>query len=200
MTADEASAWEDAYRGTPTWDVGHPQTAFLRAAARGLLRGDVLDVGCGTGTHARCLAELGHRVVGVDWATAALERAVAGLPTTARFVKADARALADAGFGPEGEQFDTVLDVGCLHALRPADRGRYAESVRGALRPGGHLVLICWSDANPPGFGPNRITQAEIREAFATGWRVASIEATTLHTNLAPATVLAWLAVVSRVR
>jgi SAM-dependent methyltransferase len=200
MTAGEARAWEEAYRGTPTWDVGHPQTAFLRAAAKGLLRGDVLDVGCGTGVHARYLAERGHQVVGVDVAAAALERAAAGPPTAARFVRADVRALDAAGFGPEGEQFDTVLDVGCFHTLRPADRGRYADSVGGALRANGHLVLICWSEANPPGFGPNRVSQAEIRQAFGVGWRVASIETTTLDTNMAHATVLAWLAVVSRGR
>jgi SAM-dependent methyltransferase len=37
--------------------------------------GIALDVACGTGRHARYLAELGHRVIGVDSAPAMLDRA-----------------------------------------------------------------------------------------------------------------------------
>ena len=59
-------------------------------------------------------------------------------------------------------------------------------------------MLVCWSDGNPFGFGPNRISQRDIREAFADGWTVEAIEPTTLDTLLAQATVTAWLAALAR--
>src|SRR5258708_12231071 len=44
--------WDEAYaRGAAPWDIGRPQAAFVRLADSGLLRGRVLDSGCGTGEH-----------------------------------------------------------------------------------------------------------------------------------------------------
>ncbi|MBE0467174.1 MAG: class I SAM-dependent methyltransferase, partial [Candidatus Desulforudis sp.] len=48
-------------------------TGILRQLGPGPL--DVLDVGTGTGFAALILAELGHRVTGIDWSAAMLDRA-----------------------------------------------------------------------------------------------------------------------------
>jgi SAM-dependent methyltransferase len=163
-----------------------------------LIAGDVLDLGCGTGQDARWLAGRGHHVVGVDFSARGIERARAGPETAATFAVADVRGLASAGFGPDGRTFDTALDVGCFHALRPADRPVYAASVRGALRPGGRLILLCWSDRNEFAGGPARMSRAEIRAAFGDDWSVESIEPEVLESPRAPGSVLAWLAVIRR--
>jgi SAM-dependent methyltransferase len=192
-------AFDRMYAGTPSWDLGRPQPAVIRAAEAGLIVGEVLDVGCGTGEDARWLAAAGQAVVGVDFSPRGIERARTGPPTDATFAVADARDLAAAGFGPDGRTFDTALDVGCFHSMAPSDRGRYAASVRGALRPGGRLVLLCWSDRNEYAGGPARLSQTDIHSAFADGWRVESIEPEVLESPRAPGTVLAWLATVRRV-
>src|SRR6266536_3269789 len=44
---------EDLYTGTPPWDIGRPQPAFLALADAGAIRGRVLDVGCVTGASRR---------------------------------------------------------------------------------------------------------------------------------------------------
>lgn len=68
--------FEWAYRGgEPSWDIGRPQPAIVRLAEEGAIEGRVLDVGCGTGENALCVASLGLDVVGVGAAPTAIERA-----------------------------------------------------------------------------------------------------------------------------
>lgn len=99
---------------------------------------EALDVGCGTGFLALLLAELGHRVVGVDAAEAMLEQAAAkairaGLDV--RFQQADAEQL------PFGDGvFDLVVERHVIWTL-PDPATALAEWMR-VLRPGGRLVLI----------------------------------------------------------
>ena len=191
--------FDNAYRdgGTPTWDVGRPQGALVRLARSGLVAGSVLDAGCGTGENALLLAAQGHQVLGVDFAAGAIERAAAkaahrGLPV--EFLVADALDLAALG-----RTFDTVLDVGLFHTFSDAERPRYAASLGAALRPGGRVFLLCWSDRNPFGRGPRRISPREIRETFGDGWRVEVVDPEWLETRLPDGRIHAWLARIARV-
>ena len=61
-------SWDDAYTGsTPAaWDIGRPQPAFVRLAEQGLLSGQVLDSGCGTGEQTLLAAAHGADATGVD--------------------------------------------------------------------------------------------------------------------------------------
>jgi len=191
--------FDNAYRdgGTPTWDVGRPQGALVRLARSGRIAGSVLDAGCGTGENALLLAAQGHPVLGVDFAAAAIERAAAkaadrGLPV--EFLVADALDLAALG-----RTFDTALDVGLFHTFSDAERPRYVTSLRAALRPGGRVFLLCWSDRNPFGRGPRRISPGEIRETFGEGWWVEAVDPEWLETRLPDGRIHAWLARIARV-
>jgi predicted NUDIX family NTP pyrophosphohydrolase len=195
----QALAFDNAYEGTPTWDIGRPQPAVLRLLQASMLVGDVLDVGCGTGEHARLLAARGHRVLGIDFSARAIALARGRVASPGskgpepEFAVADVRDLADLG-----RRFDTVLDVGCFHTLQPGDRAAYAASIRGALRPGGGLILLCWSDRNAFGYGPQRIRRRDIRATFREGWTIERLEAEELDTRMDAAQVHAWLAIVRR--
>src|SRR2546430_4140141 len=110
MTMDRrpADGFDAMYAGTPPWDIGRPQPAFVELANAGVLRGRVLDVGCGTGEHALMAAGLGLNAVGIDMAPAAIaiaERKARDRGLTARFMVANALELWSLN-----EQFDTVLD------------------------------------------------------------------------------------------
>jgi SAM-dependent methyltransferase len=60
VTEHSRSEFDASYQdGTPPWDIGRPQPAFVRLADAGDLRGRVLDVGCGTGEHALLAAVRG---------------------------------------------------------------------------------------------------------------------------------------------
>jgi len=193
--------WDTVYApgaAPPPWDIGRPQQAFLRLADRGLLSGRLLDAGCGTGEHALLAAARGAEAMGVDISPRAIAKARGkaaerGLP--ARFEVADVLSL-----GQLGMTFDTVIDSGVFHVFDDENRARYVTSLAKALRPGGHCYLMCFSEREPAGYGPRRVSQDELRAAFSDGWAVASIEADTFEVNPgmpAPA-AQAWLAAIRR--
>jgi ubiquinone/menaquinone biosynthesis C-methylase UbiE len=113
--------FEFAYRyGTPPWDIGRAQDAIVRLAEEGLIAGDVIDVGCGTGENALYLASRGISVLGVDAAPTAIARAREKAQlrgSSATFLVADALALEGLG-----RTFDTAIDCGLFHTFSDADR------------------------------------------------------------------------------
>jgi cyclopropane fatty-acyl-phospholipid synthase-like methyltransferase len=179
------------YAGTPPWDIGRPQPAFVALAESGALGGRVLDVGCGTGEHALMAAALGLDATGVDAAPAAIAKAVGkaqerGLQ--ARFLVADALELSGLG-----ERFDTVLDCGLFHVFDDDDRPRFVESLAGAVPPGGRYHMLCFSDRQPGEWGPRRVSRREIGASFSAGWRIESIDAATIDITIDPEGAQAWL-------
>jgi SAM-dependent methyltransferase len=185
------------YAGTPPWDIGRPQPAFVALAENGEVKGRVLDVGCGTGEHALLAAGLGLEATGVDVAAAAIgaaEAKAAERGLEARFLVWNALDLAALG-----ELFDTVLDSGCFHVLDDDDRPAYVASLGAATRVGGRCHLLCFSDRQPGLFGPRRVSQEELRAAFADGWRVDAIESASIDSRDGRGSALAWLASITRV-
>lgn len=194
-----AAQFDAAYRGTPPWETRRPQLAFAQLAEKGAIRGRVLDAGCGTGEHALLAAGLGLPALGVDMSPAAIEiarrkAAERGLEELARFEVRDALDL-----GSLGDRFDTVLDSGLFHVFGDEDRARYAASLHAAVASGGRYFMLAFSDRQPPGFGPRRISVHEIFETFGDGWHVDAIDLVTMDITLDPNGVRAWLTAVTRV-
>ena len=184
------------YADTPPWDIGRPQPAFLRLAQSGELRGRVLDAGCGTGEHALMAAGLGLEATGVDAAPTAIglaEKKAAERGLTARFVVWDALDLKGLG-----EQFDTVLDCGLFHVFDDEGRRRYVESLGHAVPAGGQVFILCFSDRQPGDWGPRRVREDELRDSFAKGWTVESIEPVVIDITISPEGAQAWLASIVR--
>jgi SAM-dependent methyltransferase len=176
--------FETSYQGQAPWDIPGPQPPFARLAEAGAIRGSVLDVGCGTGEHALYLAARGHEVWGIDFVPAAIERARA---------KALERGLSvhfQTGNALEldrlGKTFDTVIDCGLFHTFSDEERLIFVRGLAHVLGPGGEYFMLCFSDREPPGEGPRRVTQAEIRDAFRDGWDVRRIEAVAFETARYP--------------
>jgi len=190
--------FDTSYRtGTPPWDIGRPQAAFVRLLEAGEVRGDVLDVGCGTGEHALMAAAAGFAATGIDAAPTAIDLArgkAAERSLEVRFEVADALELPALG-----TQFDTVLDCGLFHVFDDDDRARFVVSLGGVVVPGGRYFMLCFSDKQPGDWGPRRVRQDELRRSFADGWRVDSIEETVLEITINPEGAKAWLASFTRV-
>jgi len=190
--------FEQFYReGTPPWDIGRPQPEVVRLAEDGELVGDVLDAGCGTGENALYLAALGKRVVGVDASPLAVERArlkAAERGLAVLFLVVDALDLAKLR-----RRFETVLDCGLFHVFDREDRRRYAHSLCEVLSPGGTLHLLCFSDEEPPGPGPHRIAEHDIRDAFRSIFALTRIRPGRFESLVHAGGAKAWVATLVRI-
>lgn len=189
-------AFEKSYSGTPPWEIGRVQPELLRLIDANMVFGRVIDVGCGTGELAIELAGRGFSVVGVDCAPTAIARAEAksaerGVPVDFRIH--DALRLADLG-----EVFDTAIDCGVFHVFSDAERFEYVESLRACLNPGGRLILFCFSDKEHREGGPRRISEQELRHAFAHGWDLEWLEPARFESLIHPGGAAAWLAIFRR--
>jgi SAM-dependent methyltransferase len=133
-----ASRFDDAPDHGLTDPAIRNEWRLLLQSVLGPTSRDILDAGCGTGSLSLLLAELGHRVTGIDFAEAMIAEArkkslLLNMP--ARFEVQDAAAPA---FAPRS--FDAIL---CRHVLWampdiPGTLQRWCDLVR----PAGQLVLI----------------------------------------------------------
>jgi ubiquinone/menaquinone biosynthesis C-methylase UbiE len=101
---------------------------------------DVLEIGCGTGVHARLLAQAGARLTAVDLTPTAIELTrrrleLANLDADVREADAESLPFPDASF-------DVVWSWGVIHHSEHTDRV-VAEIAR-VLRPGGRLALMVY--------------------------------------------------------
>ena len=118
--------------------AGFPDSFFARLIVDGVAAsGSVaLDLGTGTGTVARGLAQAGLRVTGLDPSDEMLRRArdldrAADVDVDYIVAAAEETGLPDA-------RFDLVVAGQCWHWF---DRDAAAREVRRLLKPGGHLVI-----------------------------------------------------------
>jgi len=183
-----AAVWDRAYTGQrwAPWDIGRAQPVFAALADGGEIGSPVLDSGCGTGENSLMLAQHRLEVVGVDVAPSAIARARAkagerGLAV--EFLVGDVLDLARVT-GRTGERrFAAVVDSGCFHVFDDVERTRYVESLADVVRPGGVVHMLCFSDQVSGTLGPRRVSQAELRSAFADGWTVERIDDAAFDVN-----------------
>jgi SAM-dependent methyltransferase len=174
-TTPAITRFDEFYKTTtPPWVIGEPQPAVIELERAGLIRGNVLDVGCGTGEHTILLTSLGYDVLGIDFAPEAVEQARRNADAKgvgARFEVADAMNL------PDQPRYQAILDSALFHIFDDNDRPQYVASLHTACAPGGVVHVLALSDAGR-GFGPE-VSGETIRDAFADGWELEAIEPTT---------------------
>jgi SAM-dependent methyltransferase len=165
--------------GRTPWDTGvtPPEVVGLIEGPSAVVPGRALDLGCGTGTNVRYLAEHGWDATGVDAVPAAIGRAIAKLGgvSNARVVLGDVTELARLDLaGP----FDLVLDIGCFHSIARRRRAPYAAGVASLTGAGSRLFIFAF--ARGTGFLPLGVTASEVATRFAPGFEpVGRIRGTT---------------------
>jgi SAM-dependent methyltransferase len=188
--------FDSAYRGTPPWDIGRPQKEFVELLRRGEITGSVLDIGCGTGEHALFFAGEGYEVWGIDSAPLAIQKAkekAAGRGLPVHFLVLNALDLPKLR-----RKFTTVTDSGLFHTLSDEDRPLFVNSLATILSPGGKYFMLCFSELEPGGFGPRRITQKEIQDSFQEGWSINYIRPATFESRTRAEGPRAWLSSITK--
>lgn len=156
--------------GQTPWDTGVPCSDVLRCVAEGdLPRGRLLELGCGTGTHAIALARAGYRVTAVDLVDSAIRQAEekarqAGVAV--EFRPGDLTQL-DLG-GP----YDCLLDVGVYHGIRNRDLAGFLSALARSSRPGTRWLSVAGSANDPLPDGPPRVTEADIHRELEPTFRI----------------------------
>ena len=193
----------EGYYATPKapWDIGRPQRPFLEAGDA--IHGRVLDSGCGTGDLALWLASRGCAVTGVDFlekplAVARKKAQDRGLD--ANFLQMDALAT-----GEIPERFDAVTDCGLFHTFDDTSRAAYVAALAKLLEPGARVFVLCFSSDEPGAHGPRRVSEQELRAAFAKGWEIEKIEPSRFEVvpgipgaEFSPSGAKAWFATIRR--
>jgi cyclopropane fatty-acyl-phospholipid synthase-like methyltransferase len=152
------------YFETPLDSLAQAQERLIQRGARLLPRSSlVADVGCGLGGTVQLLANLGHRVYGLDPCAASISYARTRVNSSrAQLLACD---LAEFAQRAKGARFDAVVLTEVLANFR--DLGALFGHCRSVLRPGG-LVLaheVAWQTAAG---APIRGVRYHAREALRT--------------------------------
>ena len=186
--------WNEAYKGTPPWDVGHPQPVFEALIKDGEIKpGRALDIGCGRGDNAIMLAMNGCDVTGIDLVEDAISDAKAKV--IEHHVKVNlvvGNVLRMDRLFMEAE-FDVVIDSGLFHAMTDEERPVFAWQVHRVLKPGGKYFMLCFSDKGPEGCGPRRISKAEIERTFTPLFNIIYIKDSAFYSRVEPSSSKAYL-------
>ena len=188
--------FDSAYKDIPPWDIGRPQKEFVELVRRGEITGSVLDIGCGTGEHALFFADEGHEVWGIDSAPLAIRKArekAEGRGLQVHFLVLDARDLPRLN-----RTFNTATDSGLFHTLSDEDRPVFVDNLAAILSPAGKYFMLCFSDREPAGYGPRRITKREIQESFFEGWSINYIRPAIFESRTRKKGPHAWFSSISK--
>lgn len=139
MTDDRYAKFD--YSRVINWDERlRREWPLLEDAFRSAPSKRLLDLGSGTGEHARFLASKGFHVTGVDQSQSMLEKSRATVAGNVRFLEGDMRDIADLA---AGEKFGGAICLGNAlpHLTQDEDLDRLFGGLRKVLDRGAPLVL-----------------------------------------------------------
>jgi methyl halide transferase len=170
--------WDARYvAGDTPWDKGGAHPALLARLKNLRMTGRVLVPGCGAGHDVRAIAAGGAAfVLGLDVAPSALNLARS-------FPKAENEFYQEGDFltgnaVPPGS-FDVLFEHTCLCAIPPERRADYVRAAATALRDGGLLLAVFFTNPeNPnPDSPPFRCDLAEMTLLFSKDFEMLKTSA-----------------------
>ena len=150
----------------------------------------ILDVGCGSGDLSIYLAQLGHRVIGIDF----VEAAIAHAQEKVRSLPAKVACLLDFQVADAlkpsllQRQFGSIVDSGFFHLFDPDQCDRFVDDLGLTLLPGGRYYLHAFAVEFPILNAPRQVTADELRRRFTSekGWLIQDIQSVEFLSRVAP--------------
>lgn len=157
----------------------HGETATIDKLIKGYAPSarTVLNLGCGSGKHDRCLAALGYRVTGVDLSEEmlVLARKEAANSESLEYCRGDVCSVR------LGKTFDVVVSLFHVMSYQVSNENLLAalETARLHLSPGGVFIFDCW-------YGPGVLTDrpaVRVKELEDESIKVTRIAKPVMHPN-----------------
>jgi SAM-dependent methyltransferase len=139
--------------------------SLLLERMRPVIGAEMLDLGCGTGRHARHLASSGFRVTGLDLSAASINEAKRAETSNLRFVRQDMRQP----FGTSAFDYVLSLFTSFGYFSHPAEHLTVVHNIARALKPGGTVVL----DYLNVRYAEARLTREEVSERDGVVYRLS---------------------------
>jgi len=147
---EQKKYFETAYRtGTDAWTripYGSKIMDFISRLPEGAM---VLDLGSGRGIWTFKMAEMGYRMIGIDYVKEIVDKnnkevKAKGLQGQISFMEGN---VLDIPF--KDQSFGAVTDFGVLQHIHPLDLHQYKSEVSRVLKPGGYFLNISFSKETP---------------------------------------------------
>lgn len=149
--------WDDMYSKPLSdipWEITDPPIELTWYVTGKNFSGKMaLDIGCGTGNYTAFMAEQGFsEVIGVDFSSRAISIAkkLGSHYKNIQFIVGDVTKLQPL---MSDKKFDFIFDYSILHHIEPLLVQGYANQFDQLLKPGGTLLLVCYSDKDAPADG-----------------------------------------------
>jgi len=172
MDSTQPEFWSSRYAsGQIPWDLGGIPTPLKTFLQRSSGSGRVLVPGCGSGYEIKAFHEAGYDVVGIDFSTAAVERAKNILGELAEKV-----ILGDFFTHPFRMDFDFVYERTFLCSMPPKCWPDYVNRVTELLSANGKLIGIFLYGERATSGPPFAITDAEANRLLSRTFRLVRSE------------------------
>jgi SAM-dependent methyltransferase len=142
--------------------------------------GRALDVGCGSGRDAVCLAKRGWQVTAVDAVEKALDSArqrAAARGVEVQWVAADVAALGRLGLKPG---YDLLYDFGCIHGLSDVARKGAADGLTELAAPGAMLLITAFKAGRGIAL-PRGMNREDVVALLGDGWELENSRSAVSH-------------------
>ena len=170
--------------GDLPWNINRPDFNLVHTIKEnGILPGNALDIGCGTGDNVFFLAKNGFSVTGIDISKKAIE--MAGEKRAENNLGAEFFVRDIFKDDIPGGPFGFIFDRGCFHTFpKKKQRITYAQKVHDLLNDDGHwLTLVGNVDDGRLETGPPKRTALEIVTAVEPFFEILSLKQSRFDSN-----------------
>ncbi len=181
---------------SPDWRItGIPKE--LQAAVESewfLPHSSVLDIGCGSGEITAWLAQNGFKVVGIDFAQSAIEKAKSKYQSISGLELRNVDICQEKS-GLESSQFDVFIDRGCLHGISQVSWKDYARTVVSCSKSGARFLIFYGIDQNGNQNSEQiqkqrQKTLRDLEKAFSSFFEVVQVQETLIERSSPNGSVL----------